>query len=219
VRTAPPTQTSPVIIDTTGKGFHFTDPRKGNYVSFDLKGDGTLMKLSWPEHGSGNAWLVLDRDGDGMIKDGKELFGNYTPHSSPPNFPNYPNPNGFVALDWYDLPAQGGDENAILDKRDAIWPKLRLWIDEHCYKTPDLPCISQPYELHTLESEGVYSISLVWGGGWKTDAVGNVYKFHTLLNPEAEDTPVDGKGQRCCDLHQRSKDGREAYDVYLQSVN
>lgn len=216
---APPTQTSPVVIDTTGKGFHFTNPAKGDYVSFDIKGDGTLVKLSWPEHGSGNAWLVLDRDGDGLIKDGKELFGNYTPHSSPPNYPNYPNPNGFVALDWYDQPAQGGDMNLILDKRDAIWPRLKLWIDDHCYKTPDLPCVSQPYELHTLESLGVNSISLVWDGARKTDAVGNVFRFKTMLNPDAETTPVDDKGQRCCDLHQTSHDGRLAYDVFLQSVN
>jgi hypothetical protein len=209
---------SPVIVDTTNKGLHFTDPAKGEYVSFDMQGNGVYLKVSWPQHGSGNAWLALDRDGDGMIKDGTELFGNFTPHSDG-GVPNHPNPNGFLALDWYDQPAQGGDMNLILDKRDAIWPKLRLWIDEHCYKQPDTPCRSRPDELHTLESKGVTSISLVWAASVKTDAVGNQFKFNTVLNPEAETTPIDERGQYCCDLHQRSKDGRLAYDVFLKTVN
>lgn len=209
---------SPIVIDTTNTGFKFTDPTKGDYVSFDIQGNGVYQKVSWPKHGSGNAWLALDRDGDGMIKDGTELFGNFTPRSDG-GIPNYPNPNGFVALDWYDQPAQGGDMNLILDKRDAIWPKLRLWIDEHCYKAPDVPCHSRPDELHTLESKGVTSISLVWDVSEKTDAVGNQFKVFAVLNPEAETTPVDEHGQSCCDLHQRSKDGRLAYDVFLKTVN
>ena len=43
---------APIIVDTKGVGFHFTDPAKGDYVSFDLKGDGRLMKVSWPQAGS-----------------------------------------------------------------------------------------------------------------------------------------------------------------------
>ncbi len=230
---------SPVIIDTKGIGFQFTDPTKGDYVTFDLKGDGSYKKFSWPKQGSGNAWLVLDRDGDGVIKNGTELFGNFTPHSDG-GVPNYPKPNGFLALDWYDQPQQGGDGNAIIDKRDAIWPKLKLWIDTHCYKTPDTPCQSLPQELYTLESEGVTSISMVWNtvstmpagtpaatkNGWTvygpmggpTDLVGNEYVFYTLLNPDAEKTPRDEKGQVCCDLHQKSHDGRWAIDVYLNYI-
>lgn len=227
---------SPVIIDTKGIGFHFTDPTKGDYVTFDLKGDGSYKKYSWPKHDSGNAWLVLDRDDDGMIKDGTELFGNLTPHSDG-GVPNHPNPNGFLALDWYDQPQQGGDGNLILDAKDAIWPKLKLWIDDHCYKTPDAPCHSLPQELHTLESEGVYSISMVWGVvneipagtptpkvptygplAGLTDVIGNQYKYYTLLNPDAEKTPRDGKGQVCCDLHMKSHDGRWAIDVWPEYI-
>jgi hypothetical protein len=210
---------SPIIIDTKNTGFQFTDPTKGQYVSFDIEGHGVYLKVSWPQHGSGNAWLVLDRDGDGIIKDGTELFGDFTPHSSPEEVPNYPNPNGFVALSWYDEPAQGGDGNLILDNRDAIWPKLRLWLDDHCYKEPDKPCRSRREELHTLESEGIQSISLVWDASAKTDAVGNKFEFFTVLNPEAATTPRDAKGQRCCDLHQKSKDARLIYDVFLKTVN
>lgn len=211
---APP---SPIIIDTTGKGFVFTDPIQGQYVTFDMQGNGTYQKLSWPKAGSGNAWLVLDRDEDGVIKNGTELFGSFTPHSNG-GVPNHLSPNGYLALAWYDQPAQGGDGNAILDSRDAIWTKLRLWIDEHCYLTPDAPCQSRPEELHSLESEGVFSISLVYGSNMKMDAVGNWFKFYAVLNPEAENSPKDENGNSCCTLQQKSKDGRLTYDVYLKAV-
>src|SRR5205823_4681833 len=121
--------TSPIVIDTASTGFAFSDPMTGQYVTFDIMGNGQLLKLSWPKAGSGNAWLVYDRDGDGVIKDGTELFGNFTPHShfTDPNLPAA-DWNGFIALGWYDQPEQGGTGDQIMDKNDAIWKKLRLWI-------------------------------------------------------------------------------------------
>jgi hypothetical protein len=213
---------SPIIVDTTGKGFHFTDPAKGEYVTFDIQGNGTYEKLSWPRAGSGNAWLVLDRDGDGIIKDGTELFGNFTQHSNA-DIPNYPNPNGFLALEWYDKAAQGGNMDLMISDQDAIWPKLKLWIDTHCYLTPDAPCQSLPDELFSLDSKGVRSISLVYGAGPKTDAVGNQFKFFAVLNPLAHDIPKgDPRWADALasghDLHQESHDGRLTYDVFLKSV-
>jgi hypothetical protein len=211
--------TSPVVIDTRNTGFKFTDPTLGNYVSFDIAGNGVLLKLSWTQQGSGNAWLVYDRDGDGVIKDGSEMFGNFTPHSDA-DVPDYPvnSRNGFNALAWYDKPAQGGDGNLILDKRDRIWRKLRVWYDGHCAQTPDSACHSLPSELYTLESAGITSISLVWDAKMKADAVGNQFKFFTVVNPDAETTPIDSHGHSCCDLHQKSKDPRVAWDVFLKQV-
>lgn len=216
---------SPLIIDTLDHGFVFGDPKKGAHVSFDMKGDGTLQKVSWPKVGSGNAWLVYDRDGDGVIKDGTELFGNFTPHADgeTPENPGVKSdqPNGFLALQWYDHPAQGGDGNLIIDKHDAIWTKLRVWIDEHCYRDPDHQCQSRPNELHTLESVGIRSISAFYTGNRLSDAVGNDFRYLGVLNPDAEDTPDMGRGNRhhtCCELHQKSStDKRQIYDVYLKT--
>ena len=205
------------MIDTKNAGFVFTDPTQGQYVTFDMRGDGAYEKLSWPKHGSGNAWLVYDRDGDGVIKDGTELFGNFTPHSDG-GVPNNKSANGFLALGWYDHAAQGGNFDLILDKRDVIWQKLRLWIDEHCYLTPDAPCQSRPDELHTLESVNITSLSLVYGYSAKTDSIGNRFEFYAVVNPEAENIHKDIHGNSCCDLHQRSKDGRLMYDVFLKTV-
>lgn len=218
---------SPIVIDTSHRGFAFSDPKKGHYVTFDLRGDGNYEKVSWPMAGSGNAWLVYDRDGDGVIKDGSEMFGNFTPNSGWTN-PNLSvmDRNGFIALGWYDQPAQGGNQNAVLDKDDAIWGKLRLWIDTHCYVTPDVPCQSRPNELHTLDSMGIYSISLMYQYDPNNrDKDGNWFKFYAYVNPDIMDAPFDKHhrhvgpdGTLCCRYHMQSKDGRRAYDVFLASV-
>jgi len=208
---------SPIIIDTTGKGFKFTDPNKEReYVTFDLHGDGTYEHLSWPRHGSGNAWLIYDVNDDGIITSGKELFGNFTAHSDG-GVQGHPNPNGFLALEWYDRPEQGGNMDLIIDKRDAAWKKLKLWIDEHCYLSPDLPCSSLPREIHSLESAGIHSLSLVYDSSPKVDAVGNQFKFFAVVNPEVHDKPKDEKGHVCCDAHQRSQDGRLMFDIFLKT--
>lgn len=209
--------TSPLIVDTTGQGFKLSDP-KTHCVTFDLEGTGHLDCWSWPEPGSGNAWLVYDRDGDGKIDSGQELFGTFTPHSDG-GVPGNKSANGFLALAWYDQPAQGGNMDLILDERDKIWPKLKLWIDEHCYQTPNQPCSALPRELYTLESKGIRSISLVYmtGSGSELDTYNNRFKYYAVLNPLVKDVPKTPKGESCCDNHQTSKDGRLIYDVFLQS--
>jgi hypothetical protein len=160
-----------------------------------------------------------------VIKDGTEMFGNFSAHADG----GHPDgtPNGFLALGWYDAPEQGGNGDAVIDKQDKIWHKLRLWIDTHCYKDPDMPCQSLPSELHTLESKGIKSLSLIYAyDPGNRDAAGNWFKFSAVVNPDIEDAPVNAngrhhnaKGETCCDLHQKSsKDGRLMYDVFLQSV-
>jgi hypothetical protein len=207
------TTPAPLIVDTNHTGFHLTDPSKA-CVTFNLTGNPVCY--SWPEHGSGNAWLVHD-DGSGVIDSGKQLFGNYTPHADGDGLVKGRNANGFLALAWYDRPVQGGDGNAIIDKRDKVWTKLKLWIDDHCYKTPDVPCTSLPGELHPLEEFGITSISLVYTGfNQYSDDFKNFFRFSSVLNPDAETKPVNEKGELCCDQHQHSRDGRLTYDVWLR---
>jgi hypothetical protein len=205
--------TSHLLIDTTGQGFHMTDPQTA-CVTFNL--DGTPRCYSWPDPKYRNGWLVYDRDGDGVIDSGAEFFGDASPHSDGGQA-NNPDPNGFLALEWYDQPSQGGDLNLIIDKRDAIWPKLKVWIDQHCYKTSTVPCSALPGELASLESVGINSISLVYTGQhgyW--DTFGNRFKFSAVLNPDAETQPINPKGESCCEQHQHSSDGRLIYDVFLK---
>lgn len=179
---------SPIIVDTTGKGFKLTSAAEG--VVFDMAGTGYPIQMSWTARGSGNAFLALDRNGNGKIDNGKELFGNYTRQ------PKSDHPNGYLALAEFDKPENGGNGDGIIDSRDAIFPNLRLWIDENH------DGISQPNELYSLPELGVYSISLHYRDDRNYfDQFGNWFHYQSQLNPD----PKDGT----------SKDGRLTYDVFF----
>src|SRR4029077_18750385 len=93
-------------------------------VFFDMGGDGHREPIAWTTQGSDNAWLCLDRNGKGTIYSGKELFGNFTdqPHATTTR-------NGFVALTEFDRADLGGNDDGVIDKRDAIFDLLWLWQD------------------------------------------------------------------------------------------
>jgi hypothetical protein len=159
--------TDPMILDLDGDGLDLTSSADG--VDFDMNGDGAGERVAWTAAGSDDAWLVLDRNANGVIDDGTELFGNITDQ------PQSDSPHGFVALAVFDGAAVGGNGNDLIDAGDAVWSRLRLWTDaDHNGK-------AESAELQPLSAAGVTALELDFKTAGRRDRHENYLRYRAKV--------------------------------------
>lgn len=116
----------PLVINLNGNIADLSDQT----FFFDLDGDGQEDEINRLAAGSG--FLALDKNGDGIINDGSELFGTKSG-------------DGFADLAAYDT-----DHNGFIDEGDEIWDKLKIWVMDE----------DGNQQLYSLAEKGVGAICL-----------------------------------------------------------
>ncbi len=128
------TASDPIVLDLDGDGIELTGVSQG--VSFDLNADGSIETAATVTGGDG--LLALDKNNNGAIDDGTELFGDQNGAS-----------NGFEELAKYDSNRDGS-----IDSKDAIYDQLRVLVRSDSEDSRSLG------QLLTLTQAGINSISL-----------------------------------------------------------
>lgn len=171
---AHPCADSPLLLDVERDGFQLTSPEDG--VRFDLDCDGVAEQIAWTPAGGDDVWLALDRNGNGTIDNGCELFGNHTPAYAARAFgadtSKLTAQNGFDALKFLlspDFGASNGDD--IIDKNDAPFRGLLAWNDA------DHNGVASPGELKPVASLGLVSIDTRYTERKRVDEFGNQFKL------------------------------------------
>lgn len=161
---------SPLVIDLDNDGVE-TMSQAAN-VYFDHDKNGVAERTGWVNKDDG--LLVLDRNHDGLINDGGELFGNNTELNNGSNAAN-----GYEALAEMDT-----NDDGIINAQDAEFENLRVWQDINS------DGISQQNELFKLEDIGINSISVDYTAISTSDGNGNVIKQISTANL-ADGTEID----------------------------
>jgi hypothetical protein len=136
-------QSDPLVLDLNGDGVALTGYEDG--AAFDINADGKTDKTAFVR--GDDAFLVLDRNGNGRIDNGSELFGDQNGAV-----------NGFEELRKYD-----DNRDGVIDGRDAIFDSLRLLHDKNGDGNVELT------EMSSLAEKGITSLNLHYSGGERMD--------------------------------------------------
>jgi len=135
-------------------------------VNFDINAVGHTQQIGWTARDADVAFLALDRNRNGRIDDGTELFGNATPLRRGGRASN-----GFIGLAQYDLNGDG-----VIDSADPIWNDLLLWIDANHNG------ITDPGELRHITASAITGIDLDYHWTGRRDQSGNHFGFEGSLH-------------------------------------
>lgn len=149
---------TPLIVSLRGRPITLSSAEDG--VLFDFLGDGHRKLWAWPTRPD-DAWLALDRNGNGNIDNAGELFGNITPLAS-----GQTATNGYEALAELDVNGDG-----LVDRRDPAYATLRVWRDTLRNGNGDRG------ELVSLAHAGVKAIGTAYRESRRTDQWGNAFRY------------------------------------------
>jgi hypothetical protein len=156
------TTKTPIVLDLNGDGISTLNIASG--VQFDLGADGTTEHTGWVSKTDG--LLVMDRNSDGNINDGSELFGSSTILADGSRATD-----GYVALSELD-----SNHDGVVNASDAGFAELQVWVDENS------DGVSGTGELRSLASLDIASISLATQQTATTDhgnTVGLISSYQT----------------------------------------
>ena len=146
----------PLVFDLGGDGITTVSIDDSN-AFFDLDSNGFAEKTSWV--GAKEGLLAYDKNGDGIINGGNELFGDRTLMKDGRTLAS----SGFTALAEYD-----DNKDGKIDGNDAIYTLLRIWQDS------DGDGIASAGELKQLVDLGIVSIGLSYNNTGVTDGANNI---------------------------------------------
>ena len=151
----------PLLLDIDNDGYSINDKENGVY--FDLDNNGFAEKVNWT---TTDGFLALDLNGNNIIDNGSELFGDKM-YLSNGNLAR----NGFEALAQYDT-----NNDGVIDENDEIFEHLLIWVDGNGNGKSD------EGELKTLRELNITSINLNYSEqSIKTDSeatIGNYASFN-----------------------------------------
>lgn len=177
---------SPIVLDFVNIGKMRSISAEDSYIYFDLDNDGIKERTGWVKGNQGSL-LALDLNGNGIIDNGSELFGEATRLANGKSANN-----GYLALAQYDK-----NKDGVIDQKDSVFNKLLVWSDHNT------DGISDKNEVVSLSETKVTSIGVKYKelSGKDSFESGNVYKYEgKFWGPE-----------------QCGKKGCKSYDVFFST--
>jgi len=154
---------SPIVINFGRGNYRLTGANSP--VFFDIAASGSPARIGWTAAGADEAFLWLDRNHNGVVDNGAELFGNATPQMDGKRAPN-----GFEALKVFDT-----NNDRIIDEHDSIWRQLLLWRDLNH------DGVSQSSEITSVIGSGFIAISLDYHRTGRRDVFGNMFRYQSQV--------------------------------------
>lgn len=150
---------SPIVIQFDNGSFDLSGPE--NAVTFDIDADGVPDHTAWLSRERQQAFLARDLNGNGIVDNGRELFGNSTQLA-----------DGTTAKHGFEVLLElDSNRDAVIDHQDAIWTELRLWFDRNHDGATD------GGELLAISDSAVKGVSLHYRTTNRRDQYGNLLRY------------------------------------------